>query len=231
MEWFIVGGLGFWLATIVLLGLWIAAVENERSFWATICVVAWFAGLQFLSQVDLWTWLKGNVDLLALFVVSYFVLGAVWGIVKWYLFVKKAALDSEEKYRDFRMAFLRRSGVPDATLETQVPGNLRKAWQTELNERRTYYSGGITVEVPVARQHKGTILNWMTFWPASLTWTLLNDPVRAAFRHIYSHIARTLQDISNRAFADMKNLHQADITEEAPEPVPAADKVEASPPS
>jgi hypothetical protein len=40
----------------------------------------------------------------------------------------------------------------------------------------------------------------MSYWPWSLSWTILKDPVRKAFSTIYHHIAVYLQEISDRAF-------------------------------
>jgi hypothetical protein len=53
-------------------------------------------------------------------------------------------------------------------------------------------------EAPQVRLHKGDIMLWMTYWPFSGLWTLINDPIRKVFRTIYTHIAKSLQAISDR---------------------------------
>jgi hypothetical protein len=67
---------------------------------------------------------------------------------------------------------------------------------------------------PTAAENRARIVAWMTFWPASMTWTLINDPVRRFFAAAYDAIVGLLQGISNRAFRD---FHQAwKIREDAP---------------
>ena len=53
---------------------------------------------------------------------------------------------------------------------------------------------------PKARNHKGKVLSWMTYWPWSLLWTLFNDFVRRVFNAIYNKIQKFLQKISDHAF-------------------------------
>jgi hypothetical protein len=40
----------------------------------------------------------------------------------------------------------------------------------------------------------------MCYWPWSVSWTILKDPVRKAFLIIYHNLAEHLQEISDRAF-------------------------------
>ena len=124
---------------------------------------------------------------------------------------------------------LRRINVSDATEETPVPPELRAAWQAVV-QQGYYHNGRATINIipPRPNDYKSTILMWLTFWPASLFWTLLNDPVRAAFRHIYASLVRTLQDISNRAYSDVASMHAKDTKADAPPP-PPSDPATASP--
>ena len=69
---------------------------------------------------------------------------------------------------------------------------------------------------PQVKNHKDDIIRWMTFWPFSFAWTMLSDPIRKAFRHIFYAIQGTLQRISDKMFAKANmNLSGA-----APEPSP-----------
>jgi hypothetical protein len=55
----------------------------------------------------------------------------------------------------------------------------------------------------------------MSYWPWSLTWTMLKDPMRKAFLAIYHNIAEQLQEISNRAFKGV----EADLPPEEESPL------------
>lgn len=65
--------------------------------------------------------------------------------------------------------------------------------------------------IPVARKNKSKILSWMMYWPFSALWTLINDPVRRAFRIIYNRIESYFDKISKSMFSsDMEN-HNLDV--------------------
>ena len=51
--------------------------------------------------------------------------------------------------------------------------------------------------------NKGEILSWMTYWPFSALWTLINDPIRKMFSYIFSKIESLYESISNKM---VKNL-------------------------
>jgi hypothetical protein len=54
---------------------------------------------------------------------------------------------------------------------------------------------------PSAADSKDMILRWMTFWPWSMIWTLINDPIKKAFREIYSKLQTQFQKIADKAWA------------------------------
>lgn len=70
----------------------------------------------------------------------------------------------------------------------------KKQWDSSNHARPLFAS------VPEVRYYKKSILTWMTYWPFSMVWTLLDDPVRRAFNLIYYKIADFMQGISNRVF-------------------------------
>jgi hypothetical protein len=56
---------------------------------------------------------------------------------------------------------------------------------------------------PEAAKHKAAITEWIAFWPMSLTWTVLNDPVRKIVNYIFSRIKGTFQKMSDKMFAEV----------------------------
>jgi hypothetical protein len=79
---------------------------------------------------------------------------------------------------------------------------MKKQWRRE-RER--------ILAVPQAKNEKARITRWMSFWPMSALWTLINDPIRRAFEEIYHLISKALQEISDAAFADVVKLGDQDI--------------------
>lgn len=54
---------------------------------------------------------------------------------------------------------------------------------------------------PIAAKHKADILVWMSWWPFSMTWTLLDDPLRRLFLVVYELMAGLFQRVSDRIWA------------------------------
>jgi hypothetical protein len=65
---------------------------------------------------------------------------------------------------------------------------------------RNYGTGATEPQRILVKEHKSRIMTWMSFWPMSLLWTLLNDPIRKLFTEIYTRISGTLQKIADREY-------------------------------
>jgi hypothetical protein len=213
----------FWLLTIIaILGV-ILSLDKDNGWGASASLLIYGAVVVLLSDAQIIDWAKGTSPWVFVEVAAgYLVFGTVWGVVKWVLFTRKLAFECEEHYRVSRKQFLAKKGL-SANDQTVIPGNLKAAWQQESNQRLSRYDeegNEIScvgpdgkINPPEARDHKATILMWMSFWPFSALWTLIDDFVKRAFEHIYRLIARHLQEISNKAFASVVELQNIDMEE------------------
>jgi hypothetical protein len=189
MNWteiFVVGSPWFWLLLAAEAALLIAFIEWGKGWFATLSLVGTLALLQWLGDVNVLGFVNHHPLLLVLGVVGYFALGTVWSVARWWLHVREERLRYDEARADF---------CHDHELDGSIPESLQEDWQAYLKSRKR------RVEIrPKARRHKGRILMWMAYWPWSMFWTILNDPVRKAFRFIFHHIHDYLQEISDNAF-------------------------------
>lgn len=178
-----VGGVLFWiLVAIVCIWLFVA-VEYEKWGWATISVIATFALLGWLGDFSIWN-VAVNHPLLAVACAGgYVLLGIGWSFGKWYFFV----LNMRDKHLE---AVARLKGLL---------AHRGKAFARDVNRRTGY-------EKPVAKEHKGRILTWMIYWPWSLVWTILNDPIKKFFKYIFRKLQATYQRIADRAYAGVEDL-------------------------
>jgi len=58
---------------------------------------------------------------------------------------------------------------------------------------------------PKANDNKGKIIFWMSYWPFSATWTLINDPITRLYRFIYRRLGAVFEKISHAMFAKYKD--------------------------
>lgn len=196
---FLVGSFWFWLVLVGTFSLMIFLTECERGFWAFVVMLLTLAGLQAFTDANLLRLVWDHPIYLVVGVAAYFILGTVWSVVKWWLWCN----DQRHKYDELKLEFLHRHGVKGVTV---VPENLRELWRKELDSRANrYYEQKNLVKKPEVLENKSRILNWMTYWPCSLVFTALNDPIRKLFRHIYYWLRSVYQSIADRAWHGVDN--------------------------
>ncbi len=183
-ELLVLGGFWFWALLAAATALLLVALECRQAFWAVVAVVVPLLLLQFLGGIPvlLWPWRHPGASLLA--GIGYFLAGALWSIAKWWFHVAA----QRRRYDEIRQTFCRERELKHGS---PIPAD------SQSDFRNALYG----VEVPPrARDHKGEIFLWIGYWPWSVLWTLLNDPIRRLIEHIYHQIVGLLDWISTRAF-------------------------------
>ena len=86
-----------------------------------------------------------------------------------------------------------------------------------LNERDYFRKHGARDESwrkkeypPKVSVHRTDLIAWIIYWPFSLLWTLVNDPIRRIATAIYRQIEGLLQAMSNNVFKNDVTLQVKD---------------------
>jgi hypothetical protein len=149
----------------------VAATENDANRYATGSFVVGAGLIVWLTKSNPLPWLAANSLWIVLGILGYFVAGILWGFFKWYLF----NLSVRDKIEDGRLV------VADKADSIRHRSNL--------------------IILPISpREHKTRIVGWMTYWPWSTVWFVLNDPVRRAWNAIYNRLVAKLEAVSNHVF-------------------------------
>lgn len=211
---FVFGGFWFWGLLGLTSLLLILFLENEKGSYATVMFLSVLAIFLSLGNADWATWILQHPVRSLLFVASYLGVGVVYSIAKWWLYVQ----DTATRYREMRNEWLRQAieSRPDENVQSQSMAPWQKALQTGildpvvLKEWKKYlkqyyklYSYKRSISKPLVAKNKSRIVSWMTYWPWSGLWTLINDPVRRFFNWSYTKLSGTLQQISDSAFKDI----------------------------
>ena len=191
LEFIVIGGLWFWILTALAAISILTCVEWENGGGATGLLVLYLVLLWIFSDFNPLTWLGHNPKTAVAAILLYFLLGTAWAVVKWYAFVHQQA----RRVRSLLLDFLPRHGLDSLG---QATPEIRREWTHHCSIR------GVSSEPPLIARHKDRILLWMSYWPLSAIWTLINDPVRRIFKMIYHRLGGFLQGVSNRAFADLE---------------------------
>ena len=171
-EFLAFGAMGFWLLLVVASIIMSEMMDNDSPFWAGSVAIITLAVLAVFGGFNPLIYIMAHPGETVLWVAGYFVVGAAWSLVKWYFWLLKIRRRLDE--RD-----------PGLSFETVL-----------------YHAGVVRKQFPPnPGDYKSRIVGWIALWPASMLWTVINDPVRRAAEEIYARLGGTYQKISNRVFA------------------------------
>jgi hypothetical protein len=187
MELFALG-IAFWVVAVGVLIALVVSLECEAFSVTTFAVALGGVALLYLggsSLSEFWATLTSDPARVVNYVLIYLGVGVVWGVTKWFFLLMKI--------RDKLVWFRNNYSISGPLSEQQAREFIN---YSDLR----HYGGEIP---PRVSDSKSRILAWMAFWPFSMPWTLINDPVKRVFNMLYMSIAGALQGMSNRMF---KNL-------------------------
>ena len=197
-ELFVIGSFWFWMLIVAEIVMLFVFIDNENGVGATISVVVFGALLQWFGNVDIISYVQGHPLFILSCAGAYFALGAVWGVIKWWIFCR----DRLEEYEEVRDSFLKKNGQPAGT--KVVPPELRQKWKDYLDHSYGNSRNRLGVP-PQVLDHKSKIMRWMSFWVVSIIWSFVNDFVKRVFRTIYQNLSSFLQRISDNMFGNVKD--------------------------
>jgi hypothetical protein len=226
-TFFVAGGLAFWILCAVVAVLILVALDRDSGWGAFLSLVVFCVVFTAWGQgADVAKWAIANPTYIAGGIGVYLLAGAVWGVARWALKVRKLARECKDIYQKRRYSFLVKNrdewksplmkGVA-LNEDTPVPQHLQKEWiktpiyGDDFQEVSRNEQGKIVA--PRARDYKASILLWMSFWPLSAIWTVLDDLVKEVFENIYQFLSTWLQSIADKAFASIIGAQAADFQE------------------
>jgi hypothetical protein len=187
-------GLWYWL-TIVTFSIIVIICLEKESFGHIVLItiagiVAWMI---WGSGGEAFTHYKNNpLDALYHF-GGYFAVGAVYSILKWFSFVRR----KKEKYLNEKDHFWR---LYDDKTETEK----KVLWAKEKSRGQT--SGyEILMRDLSPKENADRLSFWILYWPWSLFWTIIDDPIRRLVKYIRDQLNAVYVSITKRTFSDIED--------------------------
>lgn len=163
------------LIFLVASAIIIAASEFDANRYSTGSLVIGAGLIIWLTKSNPLPWIATHSLWIIFGILGYFIVGIAWGFFKWYLF----NLTIRDK-------------IADGSLKVYTTDEENKNWRQNW------------VVLPISpRTHKSRIVGWMTYWPWSTVWFVLNDPVRRAWNAIYNRLVAKLEAVSNHVFKNI----------------------------
>lgn len=198
----------YWLLLIESILLFILVI-NEHETAATISIFIFAMLVHFFTNINVIVFLKTHWHVGLELSVIYAAIGVGWSLAKWYFYVrdkktqyialveklKKDEIENQRRHEE-QEQFLKQRSLERG--QKYTPSEAHKLdFPREIENRL----GEIP---PLARRHKGEIVSWISYWPISVVWTLLDDFMKKLFNEIYNLFAGVFQRISNSQFKDIQ---------------------------
>lgn len=184
---FSVGSTGFWVLIVIASCFLIGMVEWEKPGWATTSLIVTLLLLGSFGNFNVIAFARENPTFALACGVGYFVVGTLWAFGKWWFYLQNV----KARYEEERSVFLKENNIGTR----HIPDELLKTWK----DKSSYFAP------PRARNNKVRILVWMMHWPWSCVWTIINDPVKKAFKAIFEKVQARFQKMADDTFADVKD--------------------------
>jgi len=209
---FLFGTFWFWAVLVFFAAAVIVLTEFEKGFFAFLTMLMGCAIFQLFGGTDILGYIWHNPIWAVVWVAAYFAGGVLYSLVRW----RGYASDQREKYEDIKERWLVDKGQK-ATAKMVIPPNLAAEWEKYLKDYQGRYGrcyvDGLEMtldeikagEGPQFRNNKSRCMTWMTYWPFSAFWYLLNDPVRRVFRKAMNGLRGAYEAISRHAWQGVSN--------------------------
>lgn len=221
---FLLIGWVFYVLIAALIIINLIFLENDKLVWSHTFLIALFCLVAIKFDID-WQWTKENFLIILTYAGSYLGIGILWAFIKWFFYLKDIASQYQtlkevatvayDKYLtksqsnnndDIKQKSKNSSVYSNKTLKDFI-------YDQFLNNRETYdlkrkglliicsssENDGFVykVEIPTASNNKAKIVTWISHWPISLLWTMINDPIKKLLNKIFNLFKGLFQQISN----------------------------------
>jgi len=161
---FIIFGLGMWFWSLFILEFCLLTwfVEEEWAPASIASLILFILGIWWLADIPIWAWIHDNPWILLKYFALYIVVGMVWSMGKYYFILKRIRKIVKEKRKYY-------DGMVDKP----------KTFKEYLHQGRSYDDDSHRFEDTATK-----LVFWASFWPTSMFWTILNDPIKKLFNFL-----------------------------------------------
>lgn len=197
---FAFGGLFWWLLILGASALIVLGLDQDKPRISTAVLIGAFLALFVFGDAKetIWPYIRLNPTTILMYALGYLAIGGVYGVYRWWV----ECTNRNYRFEDFTRNFLRGYGITGTKVSDELkPAFVNAMLDSEFkiwNKAENSYIPNVQIW---AWDNKGRIIAWMTYWPWSLVWHVIDDFVRRIFRRLYQCITSILDGITKRVFA------------------------------
>lgn len=201
-------GLIFWILLVLSSIAIIASIENDSPSWATSTIALMFAILYFFSDFSVrYTW-HFDWRFAATYLIGYIIIGIVWSVFKWLLSLSAR----RERWDEAVSEYKKQNQIDPKTVVSKKDPALIE--YMKVNHREFLIVPNSSVWAPSGNlnsayleprpePNKARIILWMTYWPWSILWSLLDDIIRGIGRNLYRWLKSLYESMATWMFSDI----------------------------
>lgn len=162
-------GMGFWFWGLIILEFCLLTwfVECEWGLASLASIAIFLFCLWWLADIEVWAWIKENPGKLAKYIGIYIVIGLAYSFIKYYFILN----DMKKYVKELRVKW-------DSMSKSQQSNDL----PVHITDFKGYVQHKSSYGRSTSFEGSAKKLSfWAAFWPTSLIWTMLNDPIRKFF--------------------------------------------------
>lgn len=200
MEFLFLGSIWFWIILSgIFTGLVISVFQNSGIF-STIFIISMLGFLQY-SGLDIKGMIIHHPLIILGIVVGYIVIGMGWMLLKW----KMMIVGLSSKFYQARDEWIERNKSGTAYLN-KTNEQMKDLFSVNVDSfmSKDLAKAGIGYFPPNAKREYSLLFFWAAYWPVSFIITVLNDPLKKLFNVLIHGLSNFMQNISDKAFPDIK---------------------------
>jgi hypothetical protein len=173
----------FWALVLAEAAFLFWCVSYRRGNLGIFSLLVVALAFQFFGNIPIFNWMFHYWDTTLLVIAGWLLFAAPWAILKWWLFVRDNSIRYDEILASYMKLY---PELPSSTANWTVEQKVD--WEEYFSRNSYQYDDYEYTKVefcPRASDHRADIMTWMIFWPWSVIWTVVNDPVRRLARNLY----------------------------------------------
>lgn len=172
-PWIMLWGFWFWGIFLIESALLIYCLEEDKPGFAVFTTLFVFVLFAVWSDFISFKWIWQNPGFIVMCLAGYIFIGAVYSILKYFFFLT----DKKRRWDDAFDHYCEKHKIKIKHL-IDLPDEHKRPAANFIEDKLGYSS------LPTFRDSTERVVFWMGYWPWSLFWTLLNNPLRWMFQEI-----------------------------------------------
>ena len=194
----IAGSFWFWFLSAVFFISVTVFTECGYGFLALLSIAVFSLIIQLFSDVNLIGYILGNPHYTIGCLFVYFLIGVLYSFGRWRLYCD----DRREEYDEIKKQFFKYYDITYVDVsKTSIPLEMIASWNAFLKGRLGYniieeYKTGIDFNDYIDK----CIIWWIMYWPFSLFWTMINNPLRNLVKYFINKLHSAYNYIARQSF-------------------------------